>query len=208
MLLYAITQSSLFPGDEKARENALLNLTRKLARGGVHYLQIREKNLPLPTLQTLSAAIVAAVRAENSQMKVLLNGPPTLAFETGCHGIHLGSHTPCGTELAARRVYSQAGRDCIVSAACHTIHDIQERSSCADLLLFAPVFEKITPRHTISGVGLCALSEAIAQAKGVPVLALGGVTADNAHSCMHAGAKGIAAIRLFLHDEWTDLALT
>jgi thiamine-phosphate pyrophosphorylase len=206
MLLYTITQSSLFPGGEKARENALLNLTRKLARGGVHYLQIREKGLPLSELQTLTAAIVAAVQAEHSPMKILLNGPPEIAFETGCHGIHLSSRAPSGAALDARRLYRQAGSDCLVSAACHSVREIQERSAYADLLLFSPVFEKIMPSHRVPGIGLSALSEATAHAGPVPVLALGGVTANNAHACVAAGAKGIAAIRLFLDDGWTALA--
>lgn len=206
MLLYAITESSLFPGDKEARENALLPLARKLARGGVHYLQIREKGLPLPELHTLTAAIVAAVQAEGSPMKILLNGPPEIAFETRCHGIHLSSRAPSGAAFAARRLYRQAGSDCIVSAACHSVFEIQERSAYADLLLFSPVFEKIMPSPRIPGVGLPALSEATRHAGRVPVLALGGVTANNAHACLAAGAKGIAAIRLFLEDGWATLA--
>lgn len=205
MLLYAITQRSLFPGDETERSAALLAQARALAGGGIHYLQIREKGLPQSALQSLAAAIVTAAQSEASQMKILLNGPAAMAIECGCDGVHLSSAASPGAALAARQLYRRAGRECVISAACHTLHEVGERSHYADLLLFSPVFEKITPQGVIHSVGLSALSGAVTSAHGVPVLALGGVTAQNAGSCTAAGAKGIAAIRLFLHEEWKPL---
>jgi thiamine-phosphate pyrophosphorylase len=57
--------------------------------------------------------------------------------------------------------------------------------------VFAPVFEKKDARPA----GLNLLHEACKEK--IPVLALGGVTLENAHSCLEAGVAGIAAIRLF-----------
>ncbi len=205
MLLYAITQRSLFPGAESAREQALLDQARRLARGGTHYLQIREKDLPHGCLQSLVASLVAVVQAEGSPMKILLNGPPAVALKTGCHGIHLASDAPANAALDARRAYDRTGQECIISAACHSAQEISERGAHADLLLYSPIFEKHTPKGVNPGVGLSALAEAVSQARPTPVLALGGVTAHNAHDCAAAGAIGIAAIRLFLSDEWVPL---
>jgi len=74
------------------------------------------------------------------------------------------------------------------------------------LLLYAPVFEKTDPGDTpLPGQGLAALSEACRAAGQVPVLAIGGVTHDNAAACIAAGAAGIAAIRLFLSEDWRSL---
>lgn len=205
MLLYAITQRSLFEGDEDARLAALLAQTRNLARGGIPYLQIREKDLPLPALRSLAASIVSAVRAENSSMKILLNGPASIALETGCEGIHLSSAASSDAALAVMRAYQRAGRQPIISAACHDMDELRERSRYAHLLLFAPVFEKVTPCCVIHGVGLASLSQAVQAAQGTPVLALGGVNVQNAQACRDAGAAGIAAIRLFLHEDWRSL---
>jgi thiamine-phosphate pyrophosphorylase len=206
MLLYAITQRSLFSGTEEDRAKSLLAQARKLATGGVHYLQIREKDLSLSALGALAASIVTAVHSEGSSMRVLLNGPAAVAMETNCDGIHLSSDSPENAALAARRLYRQRGRDCTISAACHTLNEVRERRGYADLLLFSPVFEKIEPQRIIHGVGLSALSQAVTTAQGVPVFALGGVTVQNAHACTAAGAAGIAAIRLFYGEGWKAIA--
>ena len=61
----------------------------------------------------------------------------------------------------------------------------------ADFAVFAPVFEK----NGATPAGLDLLGQACRV--GIPVLALGAVTLENAQSCLQAGAAGIAAIRLF-----------
>jgi thiamine-phosphate pyrophosphorylase len=61
----------------------------------------------------------------------------------------------------------------------------------ADFAVFAPVFEKGNARPA----GLEGLREACRAS--IPVLALGGVTLQNAQACLDAGAAGIAGIRLF-----------
>jgi thiamine-phosphate pyrophosphorylase len=206
MLLYAITQRSAFPGNSKKQTSALIKQVRELAAGGVHYLQIREKDLSPSALHALATSIVAALRESQSPMKILLNGPYEIAFRTGCDGIHLPASTPLTAARTALELYRQAGRTCILSAACHTPAQIIELRKKIDLLLFSPIFEKVTPTRTIPGVGLSALSQAIRIAQQTPVIALGGVTAQNAHLCETVGAKGIAAIRLFLSDEWRSIA--
>jgi thiamine-phosphate pyrophosphorylase len=205
MLLYAITQRSLFVGDENARRNQLIHWTRMLARSGVPYIQIREKDLPPDQLNSLAAAIVKAARSESNQIKILLNGPAAVAVEAGCHGIHLPGDTPAEQAQIAQSLFARAGRICTISAACHTHEEIRNRRTFADILLFAPVFEKITPGCIIPGAGLTALSQAVVEAQGTPLLALGGVTAINAPACKAAGAQGIAAIRLFLDQHWKPL---
>jgi thiamine-phosphate pyrophosphorylase len=66
------------------------------------------------------------------------------------------------------------------------------------IAVFAPVFEKKDAPAT-NPAGLESLRQAC-RAK-IPVLALGGITAQNVHSCLEAGAIGIAAIRLFQEND-------
>jgi thiamine-phosphate pyrophosphorylase len=82
--------------------------------------------------------------------------------------------------------------------ACHTVADV-ERAEGADFAVLAPIFA--TPGKG-PPLGLDVLRQAARV--GIPLLALGGITADNAATCRDAGAAGIAAIRLF--EDAPDLA--
>ncbi|HEX3985092.1 MAG TPA: thiamine phosphate synthase [Acidobacteriaceae bacterium] len=208
MLLYAITSRRLLPGDEAARRDRLVQLARLWAQTGVDFIQVREKDLPLTELQPLAARIVEAVRSANGaprQTRVLINGPAQLALDAGADGVHLHANAGSAALRAASQVYDRASRELTVSAACHSLGEIRQANG-ATLLLFSPVFEKVTGQGMSRGQGIAALRAAVEQAQPAPVLALGGVTEKNAAACVQAGAAGIAAIRLFLGDEWRSLA--
>lgn len=205
MLLYAITQRSIFPADEAGRRSALLAHVRAWALGGVEFIQVREKDLSVPDLQSFAADLVRTAREARAGTRVLLNGPAEAALNAGCDGVHLHSDAPPAAVAAAHRVYARAGREPIISAACHNLTEIERLRGSVDLLLFSPVFEKITPAKVFRGVGLSALARAVQTAGKTPVLALGGVNAQNARACVEAGAAGIAAIRLFTHEDWQPL---
>jgi thiamine monophosphate synthase len=64
------------------------------------------------------------------------------------------------------------------------------------------VFEKKDSANS-KPAGLAALREACKAE--IPVLALGGITLSNAHSCLEAGAAGIAAIRLFQENNIAEI---
>lgn len=208
MLLCAITSRRLLPGDEAARRNALVQLARGWAESGVDFIQIREKDLPLAELQPLAAQIVQTVHSVKNGAprgtRVLINGPAQLALDAGADGVHLHSNAGPAAVQAATQVYTRASRDVVISAACHSPEEIRQAAG-ATLLLFSPVFEKVTGNGMSRGQGIAALRAAVDQAQPVPVLALGGVTEKNAAACVQAGAAGIAAIRLFLGSEWRSL---
>ena len=90
-----------------------------------------------------------------------------------------------------------------ITQSCHSPEDVQQASdNGADLALFAPVFEKQTLPAT-KPAGLEALQAACRHT--IPVLALGGITLENASTCLTAGAAGIAAIRLFQENDIADM---
>lgn len=206
MLLYAITSRGLLPGSEAEKRAGLVGLARAWARGGVDYVQIREKDLPGPELLALAGEIVAAVREEGSVARVLLNGPAEIALGARADGVHLPGSAPAGAGDEAQRVYQRAELQAIVSLACHSVDEVRAAGD-ASLVVFAPVFEKVdSPKgDAVPGQGLCTLAEACCAAGAVPLVALGGVTRDNAADCVAVGAVGVAGIRLFLGDEWRGL---
>jgi thiamine-phosphate pyrophosphorylase len=204
MLLYAITNRRLLDGDENAKRDSLVALAEEWACGGVDTIQLREKDLPLTELQFLAARIVQAVRAVKGKTRVLVNGPAQLALDVGADGVHLHANAGPAAVRAAQQVYARANLEPVISAACHTPDEIKQATG-ASMLLFSPVFEKVTMEGNTRGQGLAALRAAVDLANPTPVLALGGITEKNAAACVQNGAVGIAAIRLFLSDAWRSL---
>jgi len=203
MQLYAITNRRLFPS-----QSALLECVETWARGGVDYVQVREKDLAPEELEALTCEIVYTVRKAGGRTRVLLNGPAETALQCGCDGVHLPSGLPSNAIQHARKIWAKSAAAPVISVSCHTIAEIEHaRRRAATLALFAPVFEKRVTDEVVPGQGLAALSEACLAAASMPVFALGGVTTQNASECVSAGATGVAAIRLFASGEWTRLIL-
>ena len=201
-ILYYITDRTGFPGPESERRLRLLLKIAEAARAGIDYIQLREKDLTTRQLEFLARDAIQVVR-ENSRTtnptRLLINSRTDVALAIGAHGVHLRSDDVTVSEV--RRVWKQASRENQITLAvsCHSGHEVQRAADdAADLAVFAPVFEKKdSPGQTAAGID--ALRRACQAA--IPVLALGGVTLANWHSCLEAGAAGIAAIRLFQDHE-------
>ena len=201
MLLYYITDRTQFSGDEATRCRRLLDKIAEAARAGVDFIQLREKDLLTRELEALAQAAVRVI-GENSQLKTrfLINSRTDVAIACGVDGVHLRSHDISPREV--RRIWTgEAGarvrerNSPVIGVSCHTtaevVHAASEQASFA---VFGPVFEKkddLEARLT----GMEALQEACSQK--IPVFALGGITLENARSCVQAGAAGVAGIRLF-----------
>lgn len=193
VIRYAITGG---PGPY-ASEAELLQLAARWAAGSVNFVQLRARHLDAGPLTSLARKLIAALCPH---ARLLVNGRADVAIAAAAAGVHLTSGSHELTPDQVRRIFALAGRpEPTISVSCHTLEAAQRaRDAAADLILFAPVFEKrIDGEVAVRGVGLDTLHrvcEAVAPAK---VLALGGVTLDNAQQCIAAGAAGIAGIRLF-----------
>jgi len=201
LLLYYITDRRQLPGNEQARRTALLERIAQATRCGVDFIQLREKDLLVGELEILCREAVRMVhsqarRERNSKTRLLINSRTDVALACGTDGVHLPSDNI--SPSLVRTIWGQAGPggDAFVSVSCHSIADVARASAeKADLAIFAPVFEKPGARTT----GLAGLREACHE--GIPVIALGGITRENARSCLDAGAAGVAGIRLFQEND-------
>ncbi len=216
MLLYYITDRSQFPGAESQRRARLLEKIAEAARAGVDYIQLREKDLSTRELEALARDAVTAVHSnanrETRNVRLLINHRGDIALAAGADGVHLRSSDISASD--ARDVLSRNRKpgtgNAVVAVSCHSQTDLAlAEAHGADFAVFAPVFEK----SGYPGAGLAALRKACARVvprdrkveggvvHSMPVLALGGVTVENARSCIEAGAAGIAAIRLFQQND-------
>jgi thiamine-phosphate pyrophosphorylase len=200
LLLYYITDRSQFVGDETARRSQLLTTIAEAARCGVDYIQLREKDLPTRELETLARAAIQRLRTENQKLKTvfLINSRTDLALSCCAQGVHLRSNDISPSEV--KRIWTQGG--VTIGMSCHTRAEVARAAQeGADFAVFGPVFEK--EKAPTRPAGLEALREACQEK--IPVLALGGITLQNAGACIQAGAAGIAAIRLFQQNEMSEV---
>jgi thiamine-phosphate pyrophosphorylase len=204
-VLYYITDRHQFSADEYESRKHLLAKIREAACAGVDYIQLREKDLCTRELEILSrdaAKVLADLRTENPELRtaLLINSRNDVALAVGADGVHLRSDDISPKEVRAIWTSGCAGiatsesspPSPLIGVSCHTPEEVKQAAeNAADFAVFAPVFEK----HGATAVGLDLLGRACRAS--IPVLALGGVTLDNAQSCRRAGASGIAGIRLF-----------
>jgi len=208
ILCYVTDRQSLplATGAGPDRIGALLEHIEQAARAGVDWVQLREKDLegrPLFDLTVKAMAVSAAARSAEKRARILVNDRLDVAWATRSAGVHLGETSLPVSEVARWR--NQAGRaDFLVGASCHSLeHAVEAAAAGADYIFFGPVFA--TPSKAAFGrpQGLQKLGQ-VCRAVSIPVLAIGGITQENAAACLDAGASGIAAIRLF--QEAQDLA--
>jgi len=199
LLLYYITDRKQFPGNEPERRERLLEKIAEAVRHGIDYIQLREKNLSGRELEDLAREAAQMIRTSGSKTQLLINSRTDIALAVGADGVHLRSSDISPNDV--RKIWRDAngGKDPVIAVSCHTEAEvIGAKQSGADFVVFGPVFEK-SELAEIHVAGLQGLRSACRH--DIPVLALGGVTLTNAHSCVEAGAAGIAGIRLFQKNE-------
>ena len=206
MLLYYITDRAQFTGTDQKRRERLLDKICEAVRSGVDYIQLREKDLSGRELEDLAREVAQMIRVSGSKTQLLINSRTDIAFAVGADGVHLRSSDISPQDV--RKIWREANgdKDPVVAVSCHTEAEvIAAKQSGTDVVVFGPVFEK-SELAEIHVAGLQGLRSACRH--DIPVLALGGVTLTNAHSCVEAGAAGIAGIRLFQKSEIEEMVKT
>ena len=164
------------------------------AAARVGWIQIREKDLPGGALAGVARLAVADTKATGA--RIIINDRLDVALAANAAGVHLGENSPpLETVVEWRRQARRA--DFRIGVSCHSPAAARSAEvGGADYIFFGPVFA--TPSKAAFGPpqGIEKLREVCASLR-IPVLAIGGVTFENARGCLGAGAAGIAAIRLF-----------
>lgn len=186
------TRETVPSGAEFAR---LLSVVRAGVAAGITLIQLREKLLRPRTLYELARR--ALELTGGSATRLLVNDRADIALAAGADGVHLTTRS-----LAAATVRRISHRNFLIGVSTHSLAEaVTARTGGADFAVFGPVFD--TPSKRVHGapLGLDSLREAAQAVAPFPLLALGGITRDNFPPALRAGARGIAAIRLFNEED-------
>jgi thiamine-phosphate pyrophosphorylase len=183
-----------------------LTLSRGLAPGaildewldaGIRLVQVRAKSWSGGPL--LELADQAAVRCRAAGARLIVNDRADIARLAAADGVHVGQD-----DLGPSEVRRIVGPDAIVGFSTHS--DEQVDAACRqpiDYLAIGPVFASATRMAVASPIGEAGVASAVARARvaGLPVVAIGGITTENAAQVMAAGAAAVAVISGLLGDD-------
>jgi thiamine-phosphate pyrophosphorylase len=153
-------------------------------------VSLREKDLSAAEQIALGRELICATSAAGADL--FINSRLDIALALGAQGVHLPAAGISPHEVRAAVPHLRVG------LSTHTPEEIAAARG-VDFVVFGPVFETPSKIGVLAPRGLDRLRAAAAL--GVPVLALGGVTPDNAAACRASGAQGVACIRAILAAE-------
>lgn len=178
--LYAILDRSV------ARGRDLPGLLDAVLAGGCRLVQLREKTMPLDELLPLARRL--ARRCREAGALLIVNDRTDLALAAGADGLHVGQD-----DLPARQARGLLRPNMILGVSTHDPE--QARRAVADGADYVAV-GSIFPTTTKAGFQLVGpeLIRRVRPEVPVPLVAIGGITADNAAAVLGAGADAVAVI--------------
>ncbi|MEE0509293.1 thiamine phosphate synthase [Phascolarctobacterium succinatutens] len=178
--IYLVTDDGCLQG------RALIDCVRKALDGGVTLVQYRAKTAS--SAEMYAEALQLKALCDSFNVPLIINDRLDIAMAVGAAGVHLGQDDlPCA---AARKIL---GEDYLIGVSAHNPAEAKAAlQSGADYLGCGAVFGTVT-KADVKKLGTDGLA-AICKAKGLPVVGIGGVTADNYREVRAAGADGAAIV--------------
>jgi thiamine-phosphate pyrophosphorylase len=178
-------------------ERAVGSVVAALAAGGAKVVQFRAKGLSDRRFLDLAAEALAAARAGGAAL--IVNDRPDVALILGADGVHLGQD-----DLDPRAVRPLLPPGALLGVSTHNLEQVERAAGApVDYLAIGPVFPTRSKAAPDPVVGLEMVRKARALVTG-SLVAIGGITEENARSVVDAGADGVAVISALLSQ--ADLA--
>ena len=178
--IYLVTDDGCLQG------RALLDCVREALEGGVTLVQYRAKTAS--SAEMYNEALQLKALCDSFNVPLIINDRLDIAMAVGAAGVHLGQDDlPCA---AARRIL---GEEYLIGVSAHNLAEARAALLCgADYLGCGAVIGTAT-KADVKKLGTDGLA-AICWKKGLPVVGIGGVTADNYREVRAAGADGAAIV--------------
>lgn len=179
--LYAITDALLIPDDR------LTIVVEQAILGGARMIQYRDKSHD--TARRLAQARVLDELCQRHAVPLIINDDVALAAQIGAAGVHVGKDDPSFATARAR-----LGGNAIIGVSCYDRLDLalEAARAGADYVAFGAFFPSPTkPTEIRASIALLRNARA---ALNLPIVAIGGITPDNAPLLLDAGADALAVV--------------
>jgi thiamine-phosphate pyrophosphorylase len=168
----------------------ILDLAAAYLRGGARFLQLRAKSMAGDRFLATAAALVLLARRHGAS--VVINDRADLARLSGADGVHVGQE-----DLSPSAARGLIGDAAIVGLSTHTAEQVHRAvREPVSYVAVGPVFGTSTKATGFDPIGLdmVTASALVARSRGLPLVAIGGITLENAQSVLDAGAASVAVI--------------
>ena len=178
--IYPVTCQDLSEG----RTN--LEVLTAILEGGAKIIQLREKQWSKKDLYNLAVEFRGHTRRYDALL--IINDHVDVALASGADGVHLGQE-----DLPVEAARNLAP-ELIIGASSHSLKEaLKAEKDGADYVNIGPIFPTKTKVDAVRFLGPEAIVE-IAPQLTVPLTTMGGITPDNIHSVLKAGARRVAMI--------------
>ena len=181
MLLYAVTDRCWLKEGER-----LLSVCEEVLANGATFLQIREKDLDAGSFEAEAASLKAL--CARYAVPYVVNDSVEIALAIGADGVHVGQ-----SDIKGRDIRSLIGPDKILGISAGTVEEaIAAEKAGADYIGVGAVFGTSTKKNA-RNLTVQKLRE-ITDAVTIPVVAIGGINAQNLMELRGSGVDGVAVV--------------
>jgi len=184
--------STLYPiTDVKASGLSHAEQVARLIEGGATLIQLREKRLS--PREFFKDATEALDIARSHGVQIIINDRVDIALALGADGVHLGQN-----DLPPEAARNLLGNVAVIGYSVHSATQAQAAVGMPiDYLGIGPVFPTLTKENPDPVVGVTELRE-IREIAKIPLVAIGGITPDNASKVLEAEVDAVAMISALL----------
>ena len=170
--------------DRKQARQPLADILGAAFAAGCRWASVREKDLPVADQIALARSLLPIARQFSARLT--LHGDAAIAQGAGVDGVHLAA----GGCAAATR--TMLGSEALIGLSVHTPAEAAS-AFAADYIVAGPAYETASKPGYGPALSAAGIS-AIAKRSSVPVIAVGGIAANNLSEIMKAGPAGVAVM--------------
>lgn len=164
----------------------------RLIEGGAAFIQLREKHLSPREFYSEAGEALKVARERGA--KLIINDRADIALALGADGVHLGQD-----DVPPEAARALLGERAVIGFSTHGVEQaIAAARLPVDYIAIGPVFETTSKENPDAVVGLEGLRRVREAVGSVKLVAIGGVTRENAPSVLAAGADSVAVISALL----------